>query len=413
VSTVHFDQVTKRFGKTTAVDSMSLDIVDGEFMVLLGPSGCGKSTALRMIAGLESITEGSLSIDGEVVNHVDPRKRGIAMVFQSYALYPNLTVRKNIESPLNAKDVPPDDGGPPRRLNAEERNTRVIEAARMLDLEAYLDRKPGALSGGQRQRVALARAIVARAKVLLMDEPLSNLDAKLRAQTRAELIDLHERLGGTVVYVTHDQIEAMTMADRVAIMANGALHQVGTPEEVYDRPANTFVAGFIGTPPMNLMDGVATSGGVSVAGAMLSVAHDLADGAKVTVGIRPEHLALVDGDSPPSSALAVEVRAVEWLGYESLVTADLVEARPTDPQASARAAASPGSDASGSDASATETLVSDAPIDHDDPESVGATRRRVILRADGRVNARNGDTVRAVPTAGSVQLFDAATGVHL
>lgn len=283
----------------------------------------------------------------------------------------------------------------------------------MLDLEPYLDRKPGALSGGQRQRVALARAIVARAKVLLMDEPLSNLDAKLRAQTRAELIDLHERLGGTVVYVTHDQIEAMTMADRVAIMANGALHQVGTPEEVYDRPANTFVAGFIGTPPMNLMDGVATSGGVRVAGAMLSAAHDLADGVKVTVGIRPEHLALVDGDSPPSSALAVEVRAVEWLGYESLVTADLVEARPTDPQASARAAASPGSDASGSDSSDTKTLVSDAPIDHDDPESVGATRRRVILRADGRVNARNGDTVRAVPTSGSVQLFDAETGVHL
>ncbi|MEZ5372771.1 MAG: ABC transporter ATP-binding protein [Microthrixaceae bacterium] len=385
MSTVRFDQVTKRFGKTTAVDRFSLDIVDGEFMVLLGPSGCGKSTALRMIAGLESITEGALSIDGEVVNHVDPRKRGIAMVFQSYALYPNLTVRKNIESPLSAKEVPPDDGGAPRKLNAEERAGRVAEAARMLDLEPYLDRKPGALSGGQRQRVALARAIVARAKVLLMDEPLSNLDAKLRAQTRAELIDLHERLSGTVVYVTHDQIEAMTMADRVAVMANGSLQQVGTPDEVYDRPANTFVAGFIGTPPMNLMDGIATSGGVEVAGATLTAAHDLADGAKVTVGIRPEHLTIAE------RGLNLKVRAVEWLGYESLITADLADDSAPNP----------------------ESVVGDAPTDLDDPESVGATRRRVILRAQGRADVRNGQTIHATPATGQVHLFDAATGNHL
>ena len=393
MSTVRFDQVTKRFGKTTAVDAMSLDIVEGEFMVLLGPSGCGKSTALRMIAGLESITEGALSIDGEVVNHVDPRKRGIAMVFQSYALYPNLTVRKNIESPLKAKDVPPDGGGEPRRLSSEERDARVIEAARMLDLEDYLDRKPGALSGGQRQRVALARAIVARAKVLLMDEPLSNLDAKLRAQTRAELIDLHERLGGTVVYVTHDQIEAMTMADRVAIMANGALHQVGTPDDVYDRPANTFVAGFIGTPPMNLMDGVATSDGVEVAGAKLDATHQLAVGAPVVVGIRPEHL---------------EVKAVEWLGYESLITADLV-----DVGAAQRSARGDGDTNEDSGTIGTASLVGDAVVDANDPEQVGATRRRVILRANGRVDARNGKIIRATPQAGAVQLFDADTGVHL
>ncbi|MBK6438592.1 MAG: ABC transporter ATP-binding protein [Candidatus Microthrix sp.] len=401
MSTVRFDQVTKRFGKTTAVDAMSLDIVEGEFMVLLGPSGCGKSTALRMIAGLESITEGALSIDGEVVNHVDPRKRGIAMVFQSYALYPNLTVRKNIESPLKAKDVPPDGGGDPRRLSSEERDARVIEAARMLDLEDYLDRKPGALSGGQRQRVALARAIVARAKVLLMDEPLSNLDAKLRAQTRAELIDLHERLGGTVVYVTHDQIEAMTMADRVAIMANGALHQVGTPDDVYDRPANTFVAGFIGTPPMNLMDGVATSDGVEVAGAKLDATHQLAVGAPVVVGIRPEHLVLSD------DGLAMEVKAVEWLGYESLITADLVDVGAA--QRSARDAADDGD----SNDAGTTSLVGDAVVDANDPEQVGATRRRVILRANGRVDARNGKIIRATPQAGAVQLFDADTGVHL
>ncbi|MEZ5380218.1 MAG: ABC transporter ATP-binding protein [Microthrixaceae bacterium] len=398
MSTVKFDQVSKRFGKTTAVDSMSLNINEGEFMVLLGPSGCGKSTALRMIAGLESISDGTLSIDGEVVNHVDPRERGIAMVFQSYALYPNLTVRRNIESPLKAKDVPPDDGGPPRRLNAEERNARVNEAAAMLDLEPYLDRKPGALSGGQRQRVALARAIVARARVLLMDEPLSNLDAKLRAQTRAELIDLHERLGGTVVYVTHDQIEAMTMADRVAIMAAGALHQVGTPEDVYDRPANTFVAGFIGTPPMNLMDGIATSGGVKVAGATLTAAHDLADGAKVTVGLRPEHLSVAD------EGLALAVRAVEWLGYESLITADIVEVTDGAAQPSARNA---------DDGEAPTSLVGDAPIDTNDPEAVGATRRRVILRADGRVSARNGEVIRAAAQPSSVHLFDADTGVHL
>ncbi len=386
---------------------MSLDIVEGEFMVLLGPSGCGKSTALRMIAGLESITEGALSIDGEVVNHIDPRKRGIAMVFQSYALYPNLTVRKNIESPLKAKDVPPDDGGEPRRLTTDERNARVLEAARMLDLEDYLDRKPGALSGGQRQRVALARAIVARAKVLLMDEPLSNLDAKLRAQTRAELIDLHERLGGTVVYVTHDQIEAMTMADRVAIMANGALHQVGTPDDVYDRPANTFVAGFIGTPPMNLMDGVATADGVEVAGAKLSATHQLADGAAVVVGIRPEHLVKSE------DGLAMEVKAVEWLGYESLITADLVDVSAAQP--SARSDGDTADAPTSADAATTGTtsLVGDAVVDSNDPEQVGATRRRVILRANGRVDARNGQIIRATPQPDAVQLFDAETGVHL
>ena len=235
-----------------------------------------------------------------------------------------------------------------------------------------------------------------------MEEPLSNLDAKLRAQTRAELIDLHERLGGTVVYVTHDQIEAMTMADRVAIMANGALHQVGTPDDVYDRPANTFVAGFIGTPPMNLMDGVATSDGVEVAGAKLDATHQLAVGAPVVVGIRPEHLVLSD------DGLAMEVKAVEWLGYESLITADLV-----DVGAAQRSARGDGDTNEDSGTIGTVSLVGDAVVDANDPEQVGATRRRVILRANGRVDARNGKIIRATPQAGAVQLFDADTGVHL
>ncbi len=213
MSTVRFDQVTKRFGKTTAVDAMSLDIVEGEFMVLLGPSGCGKSTALRMIAGLESITEGALSIDGEVVNHVDPRKRGIAMVFQSYALYPNLTVRKNIESPLKAKDVPPDGGGDPRRLSSEERDARVIEAARMLDLEDYLDRKPGALSGGQRRRVLVARALAGEPRLLVLDEPTANMDAASEARLYATLGALKGR--ATVIVVTHDDAFVSALTDVV------------------------------------------------------------------------------------------------------------------------------------------------------------------------------------------------------
>ncbi len=316
MSGVTFDQVTKRFGDVVAVDQLSLEIRDGEFMVLLGPSGCGKSTALRMIAGLEEISSGMLTIGDRVVNHVAPQDRDIAMVFQSYALYPHMTVERNIESPLVANRGVKVDGS--------ERAERVLEAARTLDLVDYLKRKPGELSGGQRQRVALARAIVRRPEVFLMDEPLSNLDAKLRTQTRLELVDLHRRLGTTFVYVTHDQVEAMTMADRIAIINGGRLQQVGPPQAVYERPANLFVAGFIGSPPMNTLSGTLTTGGVPIvatdAGTVEVADPGTApDGSTVVVGVRPEHLRLGDGPA----ALRGTVQNVELLGHERHVLVDV------------------------------------------------------------------------------------------
>jgi multiple sugar transport system ATP-binding protein len=317
VSSVTFAGVTKRFGSVTAVDELSLDVADGEFMVMLGPSGCGKSTALRMIAGLEEITSGELRIGDRVVNDVIPAKRDVSMVFQSYALYPHMTVAKNIESPLVTRPtwVPGPDGqrGELRKLSGSERKDRIDEAARMLGLEGYLDRKPGALSGGQRQRVALARAVVSRPAVFLMDEPLSNLDAKLRTQTRAELVDLHERLGTTVVYVTHDQVEAMTMADRIAILDMGRLRQVGTPREVYDTPADLFVAGFIGTPPMNTSL-ASIEGGIARVGDSALPVDGATRGGPVIVGVRPEHLRI-----DPTGPLQAKVRLSEWLGHEALL----------------------------------------------------------------------------------------------
>jgi multiple sugar transport system ATP-binding protein len=311
MSGVTFDGVTKRFGDVVAVDRFSLDIADGEFMVLLGPSGCGKSTALRMIAGLEDVSSGILTIGDRVVNHVPPRDRDIAMVFQSYALYPHMSVAKNIESPLVANKS--------ARVSGEERSLRVKEAASVLGLTDYLHRKPGELSGGQRQRVALARAIVRHPEVFLMDEPLSNLDAKLRTQTRLELVELHRRLGTTIVYVTHDQIEAMTMADRIAVIADGRLQQVGPPQAVYERPANLFVASFIGSPPMNIIDGVISLGadGATVRTAVGAIevadAGSATDGASVIVGIRPEHLDIGDGSRP---GLDGTVENVELMGHE-------------------------------------------------------------------------------------------------
>src|ERR1700704_4855408 len=232
--------VSKRFADVIAVDDLTLEVADEEFLVLLGPSGCGKSTALRMIAGLEDPTAGTITIGDRVVNDVEAKDRDIAMVFQSYALYPHMTVRKNIEFPLRS-----------RKVEAAERTQLVWDAAESLGLQEILDRKPGQLSGGQRQRVALARAIVRRPQAFLMDEPLSNLDAKLRVQTRAELVELQRRLSATVIYVTHDQVEAMTMGDRIAVLDAGVLQQVGAPQAVYARPANLFVARFIGSPPMN------------------------------------------------------------------------------------------------------------------------------------------------------------------
>ncbi len=248
--------VTKRFDDVVAVDHLDLEIADQEFLVLLGPSGCGKSTALRMLAGLEDVSEGSIEIGsrGDMTN-VEAKDRDLAMVFQSYALYPHMTVRRNIEFPLKSRHVP-----------KAERDQLVTDAAESLGLEALLDRKPAQLSGGQRQRVALARAIVRRPTAFLMDEPLSNLDAKLRVQTRAELIELQRRLAATFIYVTHDQVEAMTMGDRIAIMNEGSLQQVGPPQEVYDRPANVFVARFIGSPPMNTVTGEVVGDSVMVAG---------------------------------------------------------------------------------------------------------------------------------------------------
>jgi multiple sugar transport system ATP-binding protein len=311
---VVFDQVTKRFDGTVAVDRLDLDIADGEFLVLLGPSGCGKSTALRMIAGLDEPTEGTIRIDDHVVNQVDPKDRDLAMVFQSYALYPTMSVRKNIAFPLK-----------PRGVAKADAARMVDEVAGMLGLAELLDRKPGQLSGGQRQRVALARAIIRQPRVFLMDEPLSNLDAKMRMQTRGDLVALHRRLGTTFVYVTHDQAEAMTMADRVAVLSQGRLQQVGRPQDVYARPANLFVARFLGSPPMNVLPGVLDGATVTVGGVRLPVAHPPTAGTRqVEVGVRPEHLRLgggiVDGGAfDGGTGMAAVVELVESLGHERLV----------------------------------------------------------------------------------------------
>jgi multiple sugar transport system ATP-binding protein len=322
LASVTFENVTKRFDDVVAVDALDLEIDDGEFMVLLGPSGCGKTTALRMIAGLEDITAGRLRIGDRVVNDIDPARRDVSMVFQSYALYPHMTVYRNIESPLLVRRYHADGPDKPaRRLTRAERDARVVEAARVLGLESLLKRKPAALSGGQRQRVALARAFVGRPQAFLMDEPLSNLDAKLRAQTRLELVDLHKRVETTVVYVTHDQVEAMTMADRIAILSAGQEQQVGTPQEVYEAPANLFVAQFIGTPPMNTLAGTFTSQGgpaIDVGESRFPVPDGLVtrldEGRPVIVGVRPEHL-----DVSADGTIVHKVRAVEWLGHECLV----------------------------------------------------------------------------------------------
>ena len=299
---VALTHITKRFGKSAAVDDVTFDVFDGEFLVLLGPSGCGKSTLLRMIAGLEDPTDGVIAIDDRMVNGIEPKDRDLAMVFQSYALYPHLSVRRNIEFPLRT-----------RKVDRRERKQLVDEAAATLGLTEYLERKPAQLSGGQRQRVALARAIVRRPAAFLMDEPLSNLDAKLRVQTRSELVALQKRLGTTTIYVTHDQIEAMTMGDRIAILRDGQLQQLDGPQAVYERPANVFVAGFIGTPPMNLFAVRVADGAVCVGDDRLPLPAELAavPAGECTAGIRPEHL-VVD----PNGALGAVVMFSESLGHE-------------------------------------------------------------------------------------------------
>jgi multiple sugar transport system ATP-binding protein len=320
---VGFQGVSKRFGDVVAVDDLTLHIADQEFLVLLGPSGCGKSTALRMIAGLDEPTEGAVEIGGLDVTNVEAKDRDVAMVFQSYALYPHMSVRRNIEFPLRSRRVPPD-----------ERQRRVSEAAAILGLENLLDRKPAQLSGGQRQRVALARAIVRRPEAFLMDEPLSNLDAKLRVQTRAELVELHRRLATTIVYVTHDQVEAMTMGDRIAILNEGALQQVGAPQAVYEKPANLFVARFIGNPPMNtvmgtVLDGSGTVRAIGLPGGEIPVAPDVGAAikrlglAEVIVGVRAEHLK-AGADGPIDATVSV----IESLGHERHVFCRLTDGQP-------------------------------------------------------------------------------------
>ncbi|MEM7338093.1 MAG: sn-glycerol-3-phosphate ABC transporter ATP-binding protein UgpC [Actinomycetota bacterium] len=300
---VTYDGATRIYPGTDipAVDSLDLHITDGEFLVLVGPSGSGKSTALRMLAGLEFVDHGSISIAGRDVTLEAPQNRDIAMVFQNYALYPNMTVAANMGFALKQQGLP-----------KEERAKRVREAARILDLEEYLDRKPRALSGGQRQRVAMGRAIVREPQVFLMDEPLSNLDAKLRVQTRTELADLQARLGTTTVYVTHDQVEAMTMGHRVAVLRGGELQQVDRPRDLYSAPANRFVAGFIGSPAMNLVD-VAPSDGAVTLGTMKVDASAAAAAAATTVGVRPEHLTFTSDGTPG------EVVVVEELGSQAFV----------------------------------------------------------------------------------------------
>ncbi|HEX7224002.1 MAG TPA: sn-glycerol-3-phosphate ABC transporter ATP-binding protein UgpC [Candidatus Limnocylindria bacterium] len=318
MATVTFDHMYKRYGDDViAVNDLNLEIGDGEFICLVGPSGCGKTTALRCVAGLEEISDGQLRIGDRVVNNVAPKDRDIAMVFQSYALYPHMTVFDNLAFGLKL-----------RKINKQDIDRRVKEAAGILGLERFLDRKPRALSGGQRQRVALGRAIVREPSVFLMDEPLSNLDAKLRVQTRAEIARLHQRLGTTTIYVTHDQVEAMTMGDRIAVMRDGILQQVGTPQELYDHPVNIFVAGFIGSPAMNFATATSEGkdlllGGVKLelSGQQAKAADSRADGANVLIGFRPEHIELANGQGGDAVRFPAKVDVVEYLGNEELIHA--------------------------------------------------------------------------------------------
>jgi multiple sugar transport system ATP-binding protein len=307
MATVSFRQATRLYPGTPrpAVNELDLEIKDGEFLVLVGPSGCGKSTSLRMLAGLEEVNAGSIFIGDRDVTDIEPKDRDIAMVFQNYALYPHMTVAENMGFALKIAGV-----------NKEERAERVLEAAKLLDLQEYLQRKPKALSGGQRQRVAMGRAIVRKPQVFLMDEPLSNLDAKLRVQTRTQIASLQRRLGVTTVYVTHDQVEAMTMGDRVAVLKDGVLQQVATPRELYERPLNVFVAGFIGSPAMNLLQLPVTANGAAFGDTEIKIDKSVLAKTKektITVGLRPEDVVV------SKTGLALEVDVVEELGADAFI----------------------------------------------------------------------------------------------
>ncbi|MBK0419448.1 ABC transporter ATP-binding protein [Leucobacter sp. CSA1] len=321
------NQITRAFGDVTATDRISLDVEDGDFLVLLGPSGCGKTTLLRMIAGLLEPTSGSIEVDGEDITALPARKRDLAMVFQSYALYPHLSVAKNLAFPLRV-----------RKMARSEIDERVRVAAEAVDIAHLLDRKPKELSGGQRQRVAVARALVREPRAFLMDEPLSNLDAKLRTATRQELAALHRELGATFVYVTHDQVEAMTMATKIALLNEGRLEQYGTPEELYDTPSSVFAAGFLGSPAMNLVNATLQTGDGKITVLAPGLEAVLWEGAtperEIVIGVRPEHLSVYAGGAPeavPTAGVAMRgaVELVENLGREQLVHCRVDEGRVT------------------------------------------------------------------------------------
>jgi multiple sugar transport system ATP-binding protein len=362
MAAVIFDKASRIYPGSTypAVDALDLAIGDGEFLVLVGPSGCGKSTSLRMLAGLEDVDKGAIRIGERDVTHLPPKDRDIAMVFQNYALYPHMSVADNMGFALKIAGTP-----------KEEIKTRVAEAAKLLDLEQYLERKPKALSGGQRQRVAMGRAIVRHPQVFLMDEPLSNLDAKLRVQTRTQIAALQRRLGTTTVYVTHDQVEAMTMGDRVAVLKDGLLQQVGTPRELYDHPDNVFVAGFIGSPAMNLVDATLADGGAEIRGSVVPLPREVIDAAAakdlkhVTIGFRPEDLTV----TTDTTAIPVEVLIVEELGADAYVYGQV--ASPT-----------------------------------------GETRQ-IVARTDGRRPPGKGETVYVSVSEGHAHVFAPDTGERL
>ncbi len=376
MATVSFDKATRTYpgSEIPAVSELEISIEDGEFLVLVGPSGCGKSTSLRMLAGLEDVNSGTIHIGDRDVTHLPPKDRDIAMVFQNYALYPHMTVADNMGFALKIAGVP----------KADIRQ-KVEDAAKILDLTEYLGRKPKALSGGQRQRVAMGRAIVREPQVFLMDEPLSNLDAKLRVQTRTQIAGLQRRLGVTTVYVTHDQVEAMTMGDRVAVLKDGLLQQVATPREMYDRPANLFVAGFIGSPAMNLVEVPIIDGGVKFGNSVVPVERDALAAAAdrgdrtVTVGVRPEHFDLANGDAPAGKTLSTEKDDTP-AGLP--VTVNVVEEL-------------------GADAYVYGTA------------NVGGDDQDLVVRVPGRAVPEKGSTMHIVPRPGETHVFATSTGARL
>jgi len=374
VAAIVLDEVSKVFsGGVVAVDDVSLEIASGEFLVLVGPSGCGKSTLLRMIAGLEDATGGTITIDGRDVTGLPPRARDVAMVFQSYALYPHMSVRENLGYGLKVRKTP-----------KKEAQRRVVEVAKLLGLEEMLDRKPAALSGGQRQRVAMGRAIVREPKAFLMDEPLSNLDAKLRVSMRASLASLHSRLKTTTIYVTHDQVEAMTLGQRVAVLRDGKVQQIDTPQELYARPTNLFVAAFIGSPAMNLVEADVAGGTLSFASHGLPVPGP--DLGRVVVGIRPEAFEDCAFADPSLPQIEVRVEVVEELGAETHVIF-LVDAAPVD--------------------------VSGAREEDEDDVLIGEAQTHFTARVDPRTSAKPGATLRLAVDPSRFHYFDPETGARL